>query len=92
MLLHECYIIFLEILCQGRIQDFNLGWGVKRVSKGHEVRGPKGGQRGWGSCGGAASPSPPANHIRILGKAHHDTSGISAIEDKKLQESMLLLL
>ena len=33
---------------------------------------------------------PPANHIRILGKAHHDTSGISAIEDKKLQESMLI--
>ena len=40
--------------------------------------------------GGAASPFPPANHIRILGKAHYDTSGISTIEDKKLQESMLL--
>ena len=38
----------------------NLG-GVKRVAKGHEVRGPKGREREWDSWGGGQpAPSPPA--------------------------------
>jgi len=35
----------LVLLAHGRIQDFNLGGGVKRVAEGHEVRGPKSRER-----------------------------------------------
>ena len=62
---------FLGKFMPGADSGLQLGGGcVKRVSNDHEVRGPKGGQRGWSSWGGASCPSGE----RQLAPPHQQTT------------------